>query len=277
MNIMTIMKKTSIKWLILIMLIIFITGLVIFLNYQNSHKVKFLNYPANYSLCNNNLLDLNIYCNTKKLSFFDVENISKAMIIDEDKNCYHVNIEKIVCENKVSIEDKDYYLCTLQINIPIQSEMVLQIPSSKLKLVNKRSEEIVFDIGNISILNSDFLTIVDMKKIVGTTKMCNNYFTLDKIQIELYNSQNYDVILKNIELVSNVVKTEVNEQKILTKKGLELEIPLIYLEETFIDSVGLLLTLEYQGTIYQQLINPYVLFKTTSKHTQPVVQTYEIY
>lgn len=274
---MTIMKKPYIKWIFFTVLIIGVTILIIILNYQNAKKSYFLNYPVNYSLCNTNSFDVKIYTSNKDLSFLDKDNIVNISIEDRDLNYYLVKIKSIKIDKKVLLDNQNYYPCTFKLTIPVNSEEILKIVDASLKIVNKRGEELKFDIGNISMVKGEYFTLLDTKSIVGMTKFIDNYSTLDKIKLELHNFQLYDVYIKDVKLVSNVVKTDIEELKVLPDKILELEIPLTYLEDSFIDSIGILLTLEYQGSIYQQIINPYVLFKTSTIHTKPITQVYEIY
>ena len=105
MNTMTIMKKTYIKWCFLGILILLTISLVIYLNYQNSKKTKFLNYPVNYSICNSNEVLVKVYCNRKNLSFLDKDNIVKSNIMDEEQNTYLVKINKISNEKKLENPD----------------------------------------------------------------------------------------------------------------------------------------------------------------------------
>ena len=158
-----------------------------------------------------------------------------------------------------------------------KSDEIIKISKAVLKIINKRGEQVSFNIGNISMVSGEYFTLLETKSIVGITKFIENYSTLDKVKMELYNFQLYDVYLKEIKLVSSVVETISKNTKISTGKTIDLEIPLIYLENTFIDNVGVILVLEYQGSIYEQIINPYVLFKTSTIHTKPLVQVYEVY
>ena len=274
---MTIMKKTFIKWGIFFLLMAIVIILVIFLNNQNSKKANFINYPVNYSLCNNNLLEVKIYCTSDNLSFFDKDNIVSTTINDEEENSYQVKIENITKDNKKIIDNQDYYLINYEIFIPVQSEEVINLKKAKLNMINIRGEILTFNIGNISIVNDDFLDIVEVKKVMGTTKMLNNYSTLDTICVELVNSKPQDVTLKEVILISNVVETQILEQTIRGLKDYQLEIPLIYKINSFIDNVGIILVFDYLGNTYKQLINPYVLFKTTTNHTLGIKQNYEIY
>lgn len=277
MSIMTIMKKSYIKWLILGILIFGMITLIIILNYQKSKISYFINYPVNYSLCNTTSMDVKIYCNNRNLSFLDKDNIASIYLLDRENNYYKIKLDSILEDKKVLIEDSNYYPYTFKISIPITCEEVLKIDDALLYIVDKRGEEVKFNIGNISMVSGEYFTLVDVKSIVGSTKFIQDYSTLDKIKLELYNFQIYDIVIKDVKLISNILETDCSEIKISPDNILELEIPLTYLENSFIDNVGILLTLEYQGSIYQQIINPYVLFKTSTKHTKPIIQKYEIY
>ena len=277
MSIMTIMKKSYIKWLILGILIFGMITLIIILNYQKSKISYFVNYPVNYSLCNTTSMDVKIYCNNRNLSFLDKDNIASIYLLDRENNYYKIKLDSILEDKKVLIEDSNYYPYTFKISIPITCEEVLKIDDALLYIVDKRGEEVKFNIGNISMVSGEYFTLVDVKSIVGSTKFIQDYSTLDKIKLELYNFQIYDIVIKDVKLISNILETDCSEIKISPDNILELEIPLTYLENSFIDNVGILLTLEYQGSIYQQIINPYVLFKTSTKHTKPIIQKYEIY
>lgn len=271
------MKKPFIRYLILSIVLISTIVLVVILNIKNSQKSNFLNYPTNYSLCNNNTLEVKIYCDNKNLSFFDKEEIMETTISDEDENYYQIKVKDISIGNKTMINNHNYYTYILILEIPFESEEIVNMNNVKLNIVNKRGENITFKIGNISMVSGDYFSLVDTKSIIGMTKIVNNYATLDKIKVELYNFQPNPVILKKAELVSAVVSTNIVETKLLNDKTIELIIPINYLQQSFIDGVGVILTWEYQGSVYQQLLNPYVLFKTSTAHTNPILQTYEVY
>lgn len=277
MNIMTIMKKPYIKYLVLSLFFVAVILSVIILNINNSRKSNFVNYPANFSLCNNNLFDVVIFCDRENLSFFNIEDVLETSLNDEDENYYQIKIKSVSISDKVMIDNHYYYPYTLTFEMPFKSDSMIHINNVKLKIVNKRGEEISFKIGNISMVSGDYFSLVDTKSIVGMTKIVDNYATLDQIKIELYNFQPKVVVLKKVELVSSVVSTTIEELKILNDETMELTIPINYLSHTFIDGVGVLFTWEYQGSVYQQLLNPYVLFKTSTTHTLPIFQTYEVY
>lgn len=277
MSIMIIMKKPYIKYLLLALIFITVVISVIILNINNSRKTNFINYPVNFSLCNNNLFEVEIYCDRKNLSFFNTEEVTSVSLIDEEENYYQVKIKSISISKKVMIDNHNYHLYTLKLELPFKSNCMIHINNIKLKIINIRGEEINFKIGNISMVSGDYFSLVDTKSIVGMAKLVENYATLDQIKVELYNFQPKPVILKKAELISSVVSTNIEELKVLNDETLELTIPITYLKNTFIDGVGVLLTWEYQGSTYQQLLNPYVLFKTSTAHTLPIHQTYEVY
>ncbi len=274
---MIIMKKPFIKYLFLFFIFVVTIILVVVLNIKNSQKSNFLNYPTNYSLCNNNDLIVEIYCDRKDLSFFEKEEILEISITDEDENYYQIKIKDIMRKEKKMINNHNYYTYFLTFEIPFDSKEVVNMNRVKLNIVNKRGENIVFEIGNISMVSGDYFSLVDAKSITGMTKIVDNYTTLDKIKVELYNFQPNPVILKNVELISSVVNTSIIETKLLNDKTIELIIPINYLQQSFINNVGVILTWEYQGSVYQQLLNPYILFKTSTSHTTPLIQTYEVY
>ena len=83
--------------------------------------------------------------------------------------------------------------------------------------------------------------------------------------------------MNNIILISSVVKTNNINLRLDVGENYFLDIPLEYLDNSFIDHVGIILEWEFKGNIVKQLISPYRLFKTSSKHTKPIIQTYEVY
>ena len=109
MNIMIILKKVYIKWLIFSFLILGMIILIVVLNYENSKKTRFINYPVNYSLCNKNTLEVRIYSSLKEISFFDIDSIASIYIEDEEFNHYRVKIEKVIQGDKVLIDKINYY------------------------------------------------------------------------------------------------------------------------------------------------------------------------
>jgi hypothetical protein len=157
------------------------------------------------------------------------------------------------------------------------SDSIINMKDVKLIINTKISDIMSFEIGNISVVNGDFDKLVDTKSITSKTKKIDEYYTLDTIIIELCNKQHSMVSLNNIILVSNVIKTNNINLKLDIDENYFLEIPLDYLTDSFIDHVGIILEWEVNGNIYKQLISPYRLFKTSSKHTKSIIQIYEVY
>lgn len=277
MNIMTTTKKKLIK-ISIIFLVLGITILsIVLMNINNNKKCRFLNYPSNYSLCNTSELEVIIYANISDLECFKKENITNAVLEDIEENLYYVSIIDITIKDKIFIEDNNYYPYHLKLSLSFSSEFIIDMDNVKLIINNKSGDKLIFNIGNISVINNDFIQFADTKKITSTTKMIDEYYTIDTINIELCNKQYNSITLSNIILVSNVVNTVCNSVDIGVGEDYLLEVKLDYLIDGFIDHVGIILEWEVDDKIYQQLISPYRLFKTTSKHTKPVFQTYEVY
>ncbi|MBQ8292611.1 MAG: hypothetical protein IJX78_02240 [Bacilli bacterium] len=274
---MTTTKKLFIRNIIFITVFILTIVLVIIFNYNKSQSIKFLNYPTNYSLCNNNVFDIKIYASKDDVSFFNQENIIDSWIEDYEGNIYKVEINDIWMENKVLVNNQNYYPYYLQAQIPFSTEGIENIPICKLYIVNNRGEKIHFNIGNISIANGDFYSLVEVKSIKGSTKQVDNYITLDKINLELYNFQNAEVVLKKIELVSNVVTTLYNEEIIDEKTTKKIIVPLTYIDNSYIDNIGIIITIEYAGSLYQQVIYPRVLFKSSLSYNKGYENVYEVH
>ena len=277
MNIMTIMKKQLIKIVIITVVIIGTILAIIIMNIHNSKQVRFINYPNNYSICNTKDLEVIIYSNVDKLECLKKNNISNILLEDIENNVYQLLINDISISEKEYIEDDFYYPYHLKLSMTFLSDSIINMKDVKLIINTKISDIMSFNIGNISVVNSDFDKLLDTKSITSKTKKIDEYYTLDKIIIELCNKQYSIVSLNNIILVSNVVKTNNINLKLDVGENYCLEILLDYLEESFIDHVGIILEWEVNGNIYKQLISPYRLFKTSSKHTKSIIQTYEVY
>ncbi len=276
-NIMTIMKKPFTKYLVLGFIFIGTIILIVVLNIKHSKVTQVLNYPLNYSLCNASTFDVVVYSDNSQLSFLNKENIASVSLTDGENNYYLVRVKEIYKGEKVLLKNHAYYPYTLTISMPLEVNNIEHWNQVLLNISNKRGELISFKIGNISMVNGDYFSIVEVQSLIGMTLIVDNYTTLDKIKMEVHNFQHEDVILKSIRLVSNVVTTEIAEMVIESGKTVDLEIPIIYLEKTFINEVGLILKFEYQGIIFEQLINAYTLFKTSSEPIPPVVQVLEVH
>lgn len=236
-----------------------------------------MNYPNNYSICNTKDLEVILYANIKDLECLKKENITNTYLEDIEGNIYNVMVNNIENKDKIFIEDSDYYPYHLKLSMSFVSESIIHISDATLTITNKNGTKLSFDIGNISVINKEFSSLVDTKSVSSKTKKVDEYYTLDTIAIELYNKQYNDIILNNIILVSNVVKTTCDNVSIDIDEHYILEVKLDYTDKSFVDHVGIILEWEFNEGIYYQLISPYRLFKTTSKHTAPIIQTYEIY
>lgn len=277
MNIMTITKNQLIKIIIFLFVLSITITTIIILNNRNSKMVHFLNYPTNYSICNTQDFEVIIYADSKNLECFKDENINNIKLSDIDENIYHVNLNSINIKERVLVDDKYYFPYFLNLSMSFLSDSIVKMNDVKLIVTLKNSNKIVFNIGNISVINSEFEMLTSIKSITSTTKKIDDYYTLDTIKVELNNKQYHELILSNIILVSNVVNTDKQVIKLGVGEDYILDIKLNYLENGFIDHVGIILVWENNGRYYNQLISPYRLFKTTSSHTKPLIQKYEVY
>lgn len=277
MNIMTIMKKKLIKITIILLVIITTIVSIIIMNIHNNKQTRFINYPNNYSICNTKDLEVIIYSNVEKLECFNKNNISNIILEDIDGNIYQALVNDIELREKEFVEDDYYYPYHMRLSMTFSSDSIINMKDVKLIITTKMGDKMSFNIGNISVVNMEFASLVDTKSITSKTKKIDEYYTLDTITIELYNKQYNEVILSNIILVSNVVNTNDFSLKLDVGENYFLDIKLNYLDNLFIDHIGIILEWEFKGNIYQQLISPYRLFKTSSKHTVPIIQTYEVY
>ncbi len=275
MNIMTIMKKSFIKNITFIIIVVLTIIFIVIFNYNKSKNINFLIYPVNYSLCNNNVLEVEIYANKKNISFF--EEISESWIEDYENNHYKIKIRNIIWEDKVLINNKNYYPFYLEVELPLVADNLENIMFAEMYISNKRGEEVCFKIGNISIVNGEYYSLVEVKSLKGETKVVEGYTTLDKISLEVYNFQNKDLYLKNILLVSGVVKVIYEEDILKPNEIKQLNLELNYLYDSFVDNVGIIITWEYCDSIYKQLINPHVLFKSSLRYNMGYEYVYEIY
>lgn len=277
MNITTIMKKKLIKIVIISLVIIGTIVSIIIMNIHNNKQVRFINYPTNYSICNTLDLEVIIYSNVNQLECLKKENISNMVLEDIEGNLYQVLVDDIEQKGKELVEGEYYYPYHLKLTMSFFSDTIINMKDVKLIFDTKIGEKMVFNIGNISVVNDEFTKLIDTKSVTSKTKKVDEYYTLDTITIELCNQQYNEVILNNIILISSVVKTNNINLRLDVGENYFLDIPLEYLDNSFIDHVGIILEWEFKGNIVKQLISPYRLFKTSSKHTKPIIQTYEVY
>lgn len=302
------MKKKYIKIFPIIitsLVIIVVISILVTTIIRKKDVFYFITQPKHYYLPNSNLtLDIEVYSNHQKDYYLNKDTIEKLHIKDNIKNDFYlVKINQIITkENTIKYNNKYFYKYLLKIEIPIKNLDFLQIHQAILELYYLSTEQIKLDIGSIIIYNeckNHHIHISHLKGIVnqidnlnilsgiGLTLSSdidlkiNNILPLDrriKVQgslIKKLKEDNYDNFINMNNLLDNEYKVlEVNSSfpPILLKKNTKNHylIPLGYEKLFSTHILGFIIDYSIDGISYQQLINPFKFYATSSVNYQVI-------
>ena len=308
----TIIMKKRFKIIIPICSVLFITIFIVILSITRSNQDKFYVVKKHYSsICNEYpKLELLVFCNSKDTDYLKKEKISKTSIYNkEDYYATEISIIKLLDETK-EIKEEKFYQYKIELKFNFEIEKMFNISDAKLELTYFSNEKMIINVGNICFEKINDTNILDVDKVQAVCNDLGNLESLVSVKISLKNNMNNDVIIKSIKTISSSIKVnnefvyidEYNSsidhttplsqlygtnfniycQSAVSLKHIDFDqntakdiiIPLTYTQKEFVDHIGFIIEIEYNGETYYQIINPYILFSTSN--LEFVLYEYEI-
>ena len=296
---MIIMKKVSKIIIPFIILIIIITSIIIITNKRNT-ELSIIVPDKHYSLLYEDkpILNLKFYCSKDDPLIFDLNNISKASIYNE-YDMYNCKIEEIIkSEDLTNYQNKDYYEGIFKIILNFTSNELIDIKNAYLKIIYNNEDELNIKIGNLCFYKSRSVNNITIKKVQSIVNPIDQYLSMVGIILEIEALSDLEIV--NIIPISSSLKinnkyVKVNHEildydnnmnikeivgngyllfsessplftKIIIneKERIQLIIPFSYQVKELVDNCGLIIRYKINGEIFEQIVNPYKLFNSST-------------
>ncbi len=218
---LSLLKKSNILYVLIIMLTITLTILLL-VKEEEEVIVITREYPYSiYHSDNYETIDIEVLTNAPYSYHFDNDYIVSSSLKNE-KEQIHTSIKDIKkSTHAVSYLNQDFYVVTIRLQLPFTStEYLLELEDADLVLLYENQEEVSVLIGDIAYLfNDNQSTGITLSNLSATHEEINGYNTIGGVNIELSNTSDHNIVLKDISLLTNDVT--VNNDAVLTNKTCE--------------------------------------------------------
>ena len=293
--------KRHYKIIIPIVLVFLITLLIVLLSFSGSSKDTFYVIKKHYSIICEDYpkLELVIFANKNDNEYLKKENIVKSTIYNND-DYYDTEISNIsLLEGIKTIKEENYYQYKIELKFNFEIEQMFNILDAKLELIYLTDEKMHLNIGNICFEKQTNNSILDIDKVQAICNDLGNLESLVAVKLSVKNNLDKNVKIKSVKSISSSIKvnndylyieeydTNIDHSSPLSQifgsqfnlyshstnpfKTIDLDqntakdiiIPLTYTQKEFVDHIGFVIELEYDGQIILQIVNPYLLFSTS--------------
>lgn len=293
-------KLLKANWLLIVGIFILISALAVLLilYFRNTKTLEFFTVQQEYYIEfeENTYLKTSVKCSRKDTMYLDKELVSSVSIYDNNtKEEYLLDLVEINKLDLYEYNDKNYYDYELKLLIPFKSDSLISLENCYMSMNYINDETLDFKIGKVFLYNKDSsvkaFTISSLKGLVTTI---NEEQTLSGVILSL--TKEYDnLTIINIETLNNNViinkgkitelehtnyesTTPINdvlgyEYNIYNQpsdkninynvdKNLIFLLPLSYLNQTSVSTLGFKITYIMDNTVYHQVIEPFMFFKS---------------
>ena len=292
-------KQFKILISLAIVLIVGLIVLIIAISIGNKKEMRFLVLSKHHSLIYEDrpTMDLSIYASSIDHYYLKDENINQVLLYNESDS-YNFVVDTFTKGVKSLVKDHtEYYEYILTGHLDVESADLITLNDAYVKIIYQNDYLFDLKIGNIAFQKLKTATDIQIKKVQSIVTMVDDCTTLSAILLNI-NARDLPLTINNIQTISsslsinndyikifdgiceidnsidvkelfgdtfdNFNQSTKNFKKIdLTKDSITLIIPLTYTSNEFVDNCGLLIEYTINNELYEEIINPYVLFKTT--------------
>lgn len=267
----------------------------------NNHD-KFYVVKKHYSiLCDSYpIIDIRIFSNSEDTEYLKKEKIIKSTIYNSQDfySTEIINIEKM--DGTKLIKNTQCFQYKIELKFNFEIDKILNILDAKLELMYSTNEKIIVNVGNICFDKKINNNIINIEKVQAICNDLGNLESLVALKISVENDLSSAIRINSIKTLSQSIEVN-NQYVIVTDHNTDVEhttplsqlfgneynlylnssnsfnpidldqniakdiiIPLTYTQKEFVDHLGLLIELDYNGSTYYQIINPYLLFTTSN-------------
>lgn len=294
--------KLRYKIIIPVSIVLLVTILVICLSFMGNNQDKFYVVKKHYSIiCDSYpIIDIRIFSNSEDTEYLKKEKIIKSSIYNSQDfySTEIINIEKM--DGTKLIKNNQCFQYKIELKFNFEIDKILNILDAKLELMYSTNEKIIVNVGNICFDKKTNNNIINIGKVQAICNDLGNLESLVALKISVENDLSSAIRINSIKTLSQSIEVN-NQYVIVTDHNTDVEhttplsqlfgneynlylnssnsfnpidldqniakdiiIPLTYTQKEFVDHIGLLIELDYNGSTYYQIINPYLLFTTSN-------------
>ena len=294
--------KLRYKIIIPVSIVLLVTILVICLSFMGNNQDKFYVVKKHYSIiCDSYpIIDIRIFSNSEDTEYLKKEKIIKSSIYNSQDfySTEIINIEKM--DGTKLIKNTQCFQYKIELKFNFEIDKILNILDAKLELMYSTNEKIIVNVGNICFDKKTNNNIINIGKVQAICNDLGNLESLVALKISVENDLSSAIRINSIKTLSQSIEVN-NQYVIVTDHNTDVDhttplsqlfgneynlylnsscsfnpidldqniakdiiIPLTYTQKEFVDHLGLLIELDYNGSTYYQIINPYLLFTTSN-------------
>lgn len=294
--------KLRYKIIIPVSIVLLVTILVICLSFMGNNQDKFYVVKKHYSIiCDSYpIIDIRIFSNSEDTEYLKKAKIIKSSIYNSQDfySTEIINIEKM--DGTKLIKNTQCFQYKIELKFNFEIDKILNILDAKLELMYSTNEKIIVNVGNICFDKKTNNNIINIGKVQAICNDLGNLESLVALKISVENDLSSAIRINSIKTLSQSIEVN-NQYVIVTDHNTDVEhttplsqlfgneynlylnssnsfnpidldqniakdiiIPLTYTQKEFVDHIGLLIELDYNGSTYYQIINPYLLFTTSN-------------
>ena len=294
--------KLRYKIIIPVSIVLLVTILVICLSFMGNNQDKFYVVKKHYSIiCDSYpIIDIRIFSNSEDTEYLKKAKIIKSSIYNSQDfySTEIINIEKM--DGTKLIKNTQCFQYKVELKFNFEIDKILNILDAKLELMYSTNEKIIVNVGNICFDKRTNNNIINIGKVQAICNDLGNLESLVALKISVVNDLSSVIRINSIKTLSQSIEVN-NQYVIVTDHNTDVEhttplsqlfgneynlylnssnsfnpidldqniakdiiIPLTYTQKEFVDHLGLLIELDYNGSTYYQIINPYLLFTTSN-------------
>ena len=294
--------KLRYKIIIPVSIVLLVTILVICLSFMGNNQDKFYVVKKHYSIiCDSYpIIDIRIFSNSEDTEYLKKAKIIKSSIYNSQDfySTEIINIEKM--DGTKLIKNTQCFQYKIELKFNFEIDKILNILDAKLELMYSTNEKIIVNVGNICFDKRTNNNIINIGKVQAICNDLGNLESLVALKISVENDLSSAIRINSIKTLSQSIEVN-NQYVIVTDHNTDVEhttplsqlfgneynlylnssnsfnpidldqniakdiiIPLTYTQKEFVDHIGLLIELDYNGSTYYQIINPYLLFTTSN-------------
>lgn len=292
---MIIMKK-KFNIIIIITILLMIISIVLILHFTRNNNLTFIVFQKHYSLLYEEYpeFEISVYASNDKSEYFKDDYIDSGILYNNEDS-YNVKVVNSSESIKTKIKDKIYYEKKLTIKLDIDSSSLININNANLRINYITGEHLTIKVGNLNFLKAassehlkihkvqaivnDFglydslsgiilsisseeeCQITNMTPISTTVNINNNYLFWEETIEYDHNKPLKEIFGDNYDSF-NVSTKGFKTIKLNKNSKKDVMIPLYYIQNEYVDSLGIIVEYEINSVKYYQLVNPYKLYQS---------------
>lgn len=312
---MTFMKNNYVKVLTVALIAFLCIGLsvyIVIINNRRQALKSIIALPSSYAFVfdEEQKFTLDFYISDQEGMILQPEAIVNASIIDEAGTIeFQVTINKLIIERDyLTIEQTKYYPAQLVIQLPFASDEMILIDEAILSLTIGDGTKLALPLGSIAFYHQQSRHAFIVNQLTGLISSKTQSSGLAGVVMQLTSLEDEEVKITNIELINASCQVQYDYAQVLNqlpnirnlteilgqelslntrpiKKAFQVQfaaletinilLPFCYLNQYFTEQAGFIITYEYMGHTYRQIIEPRRLMQSLAGNFPGVKIVYD--